>query len=54
MKKAGLLSLLEQMRAEQEGETSAEPEIVMMTLIDVLLDYINDPQIRAAVDEITF
>lgn len=46
--------MLEQMKAQQESGTSAEPEIIVVSLLDMLLDYINDPQIRSAVDEITF
>lgn len=52
MKKSGLLARLEQLRLE--GEDKELEEITKTTLLDLLLDYINDPQIREAVERIPF
>jgi hypothetical protein len=52
MKKSGLLSRLSQMKAAAEGNTNDGTEV--MQILDLLLDYINDTDIRAAVDEIPF
>lgn len=54
MKKDGLLSLLGQLKAESEQKPGEELETMPLRLLDLLLDYVNDPQIRAAVDEIHF
>ena len=52
MKKHGLLARLEQLRLEAEDKELEE--ITKVTLLDLLLDYINDPQIREAVEKIPF
>ena len=49
MRKAGLLARLCQIKALQDEELE---EIRAMEVIDVLLDYINDAQVREAVEEI--
>lgn len=53
MRKDGLLNLLEQtkIRAEQT-ENPVPAEITRLEIIDTLLEYINDPQVRAKVDSI--
>lgn len=52
MKKSGLLARLEQLRLEAEDK--ALEEITKLTVLDLVLDYINDPQIREAVERIPF
>lgn len=53
MRKDGLLNLLEQtkIRAEQT-ENPVPNEITRLEIIDTLLEYIGDPQVRAKVDSI--
>lgn len=50
MKKSGLIALLGQMKIKADEE--AINEINRIKILDLLLDYINDPQIRKAVEEI--
>lgn len=50
MKKSGLLSLLAQMKAVAEDEEIKD--IRKLQIMDHLLDYINDPEIREAVEAI--
>lgn len=55
LKKSNVLARLKQMkeRAEDPEDTGIK-ELLPMAILDTLLDYINDPQIRKAVDEIPF
>lgn len=50
MKKAGALARLEQIRAAAEDKELTD--IRRIEVLDVLLDYINDPQIREAVEAV--
>jgi len=50
MRKIGLLNLLNQIAARAEEEEI--DDLRSMEVLDVILDYINDPEIRDAVDEI--
>lgn len=53
MKKPGLLALLEQLRVRSEQPTDEEmKQILRLELTNLLLDYINDPQVRAAADQV--
>lgn len=53
MTKANLLFQLNVRKIQFEGEMSdLEKETKMLTLIDLLLDYINDKDIRQNVEEI--
>lgn len=52
MKKAGLIALLGQLKIKADEEEIND--INRIKIVDLLLDYINDPQIRAAVEEIPF
>lgn len=54
MKKSGVIALLQQLKAENETKAAEETELTPLRIIDVLLDYLNDPEIREAVDEISF
>lgn len=56
MKKLGLLNLLENMKARNEMLPAEHDDVEMtpMEIVKHLLDYINDPDIRKAVDEIPF
>jgi len=49
MKKSGLLYSLENLKVRQEEEVKY---ITSLEIIDLLLDYINDLEIRKAVEEI--
>lgn len=52
MKKQSLLNLIEQVKTDAELK-----EIdggTRLKLLDLLLDYINDPDVRKAVDEVPF
>lgn len=50
MKKSGLIALLAQLKVKAEDEEIND--INRLKIVDLLLDYINDPQIREAVEEI--
>ena len=50
MRKAGLLNLLKQIRGQSEVEEI--DNLRPIQVLDVLLDYINDPEVREAVDEV--
>jgi len=50
MKKSGLLASLAQLKVKAEDEEIND--INRLKILDLLLDYINDPQIRVAVEEI--
>lgn len=50
MKKSGLLSVLSQMKDKAEDEELND--IRKMQIIDHLLDYIGDTEIRTAVEDI--
>lgn len=53
MRKDGLLNLLEQTKIRAEQTESPVPaEITRLEIINTLLDYINDPHVRAKVDSI--
>lgn len=54
MKKSGLLSSLETLRIQSETMEVTEDRnaIVSLRLIDILLDYIGDKEIREAADEV--
>lgn len=54
MKKTGALSLLAEMKAESEMKSAEDLELMPMRIVELLLEYINDPHIRQAVDEINF
>lgn len=54
MKKQSVINLLEQLKAENDLKSGEETTITPLRILDILLDYINDPQIREAVDEISF
>lgn len=54
MKKPGLIALLGQLKSRNEGKPAKEYETTPMEIALLLLEYINDPQIKAAVDEIPF
>lgn len=50
MKKTSLLALLAQLKIKADDEEIND--INRLKIVDLLLDYINDPQIREAVEEI--
>lgn len=52
MKKSEVTAALERIRLE--AETKPIDNVTALQVIAVLVDYINDPQIREAVDEIPF
>ena len=53
MKKTGLLHLLEQLKLRENEERTPELEhLTAVQVIDVLLDYLNDPQLREAIEEL--
>lgn len=52
MTKSSVLARLGQMKARAEAEEMTD--LTAKMILDTLLDYINDSQIRAAVDEIPF
>lgn len=52
MKKSGLLSRLAHLKARAELEP--DDGSVGLEVVDTLLDYINDPNIREAVEAIPF
>jgi hypothetical protein len=54
MKKSSALALLAQLKAENEAKPAEETELTPLRILDILLDYINDQEIREAVDEINF
>lgn len=54
MKKQSVLTLLGQLKAESEQKSAEELELMPLRILDLLLDYINDPQVREAVDDINF
>lgn len=54
MKKQGVMNLLGQLKAESEKKPAADLETIPLRIIAVLVDYINDPQVKQAVDEIHF
>lgn len=54
MKKQGVLNLLGQLKAESEQKPAAELDLMPLRIMALLVDYINDPQIKQAVDEIHF
>lgn len=51
MKKTGLISLLVQLKNRNEEELKP---LTALEIIELLVTYINDPQIKAAVDDIPF
>jgi len=52
MTKTGLLRLLAEKKTEAEG--GSDYSLVPLELVTLLLEYINDRQIKEAVDEIPF
>lgn len=50
MKKSALMNELSQLQAQMENELDSE--ICAIKLLDLLLDYINDVDIRKAVEEV--
>ena len=54
MKKSGLLSSLENLKVRNETAAQEATDLTPMELLDLLLTYINDPQIKEAVDAIPF
>lgn len=50
MKKQGLLNLLKQVK--NDTELKEIDQGIMMQVMILLIDYINDPDIKAAVDDI--
>jgi hypothetical protein len=55
VKKPGLILLIGQLQIRSEQPTDEEmKKILMVELLDLLLTYINDPDIREAADEVCF
>ena len=52
LKKSNVLSRLEQLRALAEVQKVSD--LMAKKVLDLLLDYLNDPQIREAVERIPF
>ena len=55
MKKSGLLARLEQVRVRSEGGCDDEmKKINQLETLALLVEYINDPQIKEAAEKIPF
>lgn len=50
MKKAGLLNLLKQ--AKTQSELEAFDDMRLLRVLILLVDYVNDPDIKKAIDEV--
>jgi hypothetical protein len=54
MKKSGLLSSLNNLKVRNEHAPQELTELTPMEIINILLTYLNDSEIRSAVDSIPF
>ena len=52
MNKSGLLKALEGLRIQAEGADEEVRYLTSMRALDLVLDYVNDKQIRDAVEDI--
>jgi hypothetical protein len=55
MKKSSLLFQLKELKTLQEStEAKVDDKTLVLTLIDLLLSYINDADIRGSIDDLPF
>lgn len=54
MKKQSVMNLLGQLKAESEQKPAKDLEMMPMRIMELLIEYIHDEDIRRAVDEIHF